>query len=93
MRLDEQEKQALFKAIQGVTPVYLFGSRTDDDARGGDIDILIYSREPAFKLSRRITRDFFLECEEKIDVLVVNPDAITPEQQALINSLNMRRIH
>lgn len=93
MRLDEQEKQALYKAIQGVAPVYLFGSRTDDDASGGDIDILIYSREPAFELSRRVARDFFLECEEKIDVLVVNPDEITPEQQALINSLKLRRIH
>jgi len=71
----------------------LFGSRTDGDARGGDIDILIYSREPAFALSRRIARDFFLECEEKIDVLVVNLDAITAEQQVLINSLNMQRIH
>ncbi len=93
MRLDEQEKKALFKAIQGVASVHLFGSRTDDNARGGDIDILVYSREPAFELSRRIARDFFLECEEKIDVLVVNPNKITAAQQAFISSLNLRRIH
>ncbi|MDX8409991.1 MAG: nucleotidyltransferase domain-containing protein [Mariprofundales bacterium] len=92
MRLDAQQKSALFKAIRGLSPVYLFGSRTDDAARGGDIDLLLYSHEPAFALSRRVARDFFLECEEKIDVVVVNPDAITPEQQALINSACLERI-
>ncbi len=93
MRLDEQEKRALFKAVRGLGEVYLFGSRTDDSARGGDIDILIYSDEPAFELSRRVARDFFMECEEKIDVLVVNPDEMAPEQKAFIAGLKLERIH
>jgi len=91
MRLDEQEVRALRKALRGLSPVYIFGSRADDDARGGDIDVLIFSREPAFALARRVARDFFLECEEKIDVLVINPDAMTPEQQALLATLKLER--
>jgi predicted nucleotidyltransferase len=46
MRLYPDEKQALDKALQDVEDeVYLFGSRVDDSKKGGDIDILIYSKE------------------------------------------------
>jgi len=39
----------------------------------GDIILLIYSQQPGFELSRKITRNFFKNGEEKIDVLVINP--------------------
>lgn len=71
MRLDETEAMALRSALKDVEDsVYLFGSRTDDSKRGGDIDILIFSDKDPYELSRKISVDFFMECEEKLDVVV-----------------------
>ncbi|MCK5374210.1 MAG: nucleotidyltransferase domain-containing protein, partial [Alphaproteobacteria bacterium] len=66
---------------------FLFGSRLDDAKRGGDIDLLIFSQQAGFELSRKITRDFFKNCEEKIDVLVINPKQITKEQALFVQSI------
>ncbi|MCL5990890.1 MAG: nucleotidyltransferase domain-containing protein [Bacteroidetes bacterium] len=86
MRLSDIEKKALNKALEGVDgEVFLFGSRTDDKKKGGDIDILIYSKENAFKLSKEVTVRFFKVCEEKIDVIVMNPDNLSNEQEAFLN--------
>ena len=52
----------------------------NDAKRGGDIDLLIFSEQPEFELSQKISRDFFKQCEEKIDVLVINPKRMTKEQ-------------
>jgi len=46
MRLPEAERQAILNAVRSEDPdavVYLFGSRVDDAARGGDIDLLVLS--------------------------------------------------
>jgi predicted nucleotidyltransferase len=51
MRLSAAEKAALDAALKGVRgKIFLFGSRTDDRARGGDIDILVLSGENAYRL-------------------------------------------
>lgn len=44
MRLQEKIKNSIIEAIRasfGDVEIYLFGSRTDDTKRGGDIDIAI----------------------------------------------------
>ena len=90
-RLDLIQKKALKYALKNLhsdEAVFLFGSRTDLSQRGGDIDILIYSQRGSFELSRQITREFFKQCEEKIDVLVVNPQKTTAEQDLFIASIN-----
>lgn len=94
MRLDPQEKSAINKALQGIAAqaVYLFGSRADDDKKGGDIDILIFSKEDPFELSRRIAVQFFMACEEKIDVVVLDPDRLSPEQEAFLNLVRQTRM-
>lgn len=92
MRLTASEKKALYEAIEGLREVYLFGSRTDDAGKGGDIDILIFSDSPAFQLSSRVSRAFFMRCEEKIDVVVMNPDRLAREQQAFLNTLHLVRL-
>ena len=67
------------------TKVYLFGSRTDDNKKGGDIDLYI---EPGVKSNllekkiKYITRLNFLLGEQKIDVIVSKKAKTTIEQIA-----------
>ena len=63
--------------------VRLFGSRTDDRARGGDIDLIISlpqpqadSRQRALRLVARLQQRLG---DQKIDVLVTDPQ--TPERR------------
>jgi len=47
LRLKPWEVEAIRQEIRSLDPeagVYLFGSRVDDAARGGDIDLLVLSR-------------------------------------------------
>lgn len=63
MRLDQEITQYIKKVIQTEIPgstVYLFGSRIDDLARGGDIDIMILTDEPADKRIFRKIRIAFI---------------------------------
>jgi len=86
MRLLDIEKKALTHALEGVDGVaYLYGSRVNTSKKGGDIDILVFSRGPSpFRLSRDISVRFRMECDEKIDVLVVHPDHISDEQKPFL---------
>jgi uncharacterized protein len=48
MRLSKQEIEVIKSVVHRFAKdaeIYLFGSRTRDDARGGDIDILLLSNE------------------------------------------------
>lgn len=77
MRFDNQEKEALKYALQGFKgKVFLFGSRLDDNGKGGDIDIMVVPDENvnALRLSLDIQRLFFSRCEQKLDVIVYNKD-------------------
>jgi predicted nucleotidyltransferase len=47
MRLTDHERRTLLQAIQAADPaaeVWLHGSRVRDEARGGDIDLLVLSQ-------------------------------------------------
>jgi predicted nucleotidyltransferase len=93
VRLDSCERRALLLALKDVDDeVYIHGSRLELSKRGGDIDLLIFSKRKKFDLSRRVSRQFFMECEEKIDVLVFDKENLTEEQQAFISTLNLLRI-
>ena len=48
MRISEHEKTVIIEAVKSADPnarVWLFGSRTDDNKKGGDIDIAIFSEK------------------------------------------------
>ncbi len=93
IRLDEYEKNALLFAINDINDeVFLFGSRTYPDKKGGDIDIMIFSKNDSLKLSMEIRRRFFMQCEEKIDVLVLDKENLSEENKSFINTLNLIKI-
>jgi hypothetical protein len=94
VRLDDVEAAALAAAVDGVVAdsVELFGSRTDPAGRGGDIDLLVLTTAPRFATARRLSTRFFMQCEERIDVVVLDPDRLTPGEHAFLGSLRRVRI-
>ena len=91
MRLSDPEIAALKAALAGVSyrRAFLFGSRTDEKKRGGDIDILLYSEAPPFPTAQQVASRFAREYDARLDVLVVNPDHPTNEQSAFISTLTL----
>jgi predicted nucleotidyltransferase len=81
MRLTKRQIEAIHNATREVfgsrARVKLFGSRVDDDARGGDIDLLIECPEPienAGVFAARLAAKIQMRIgERKIDVLYVWP--------------------
>ncbi len=84
MRITPQEISAIRRVTAevagAVARVSLFGSRTRDDLRGGDIDLLVELPEAtADKLSvalRTSARLQMLIGQRKIDVLVTDPQTV-----------------
>jgi len=81
MRLHESERLAIIQSIRSVDPdaaVYLFGSRADDTAKGGDIDLLVLSRKINLMTKLAILAQLHQQLgEQKID-LAVYPDLSRP---------------
>ena len=74
MRLTEQEQQTIRQVIQSYDPqaqVLLFGSRTDPNKKGGDIDLLVISAKLGFTDKLNILADLHDQLgEQKIDLLL-----------------------
>ena len=93
IQLSKIEQQALTTALSEVKgQVYLFGSRVDETRKGGGIDIRIFSEENPLYLSQRVTLAFMKQCEEQIDVIVLNPQELNEEQQAFLAVIEKVRI-
>lgn len=74
MRLTEEEKNIIKNTIGEFDPeaqVRLFGSRTKDSARGGDIDLLIISKTLTYK-DKLLIRATLKERlgNQKIDIII-----------------------
>jgi predicted nucleotidyltransferase len=78
MRINEMEKNAIVDAVKSVdenASVWLFGSRTDDSKKGGDIDIAVLSGKihanvrEKIKVQRKIYDKIG---EQKIDLVTSN---------------------
>lgn len=94
MRLLEQEQSALNAALRDVDGrAFLFGSRTDDSRKGGDIDLLVYAQtDSPYRLSQEIAVRFRMECDEKIDVLVVDPQHIPDSLVPFLDSVRQEAV-
>jgi predicted nucleotidyltransferase len=85
MRLSTFEQSAIASAARAVLPpgssVKLFGSRTDDSRRGGDIDLLVEPPDQLdagaeVELRTRFAARMYREMgERRIDILVVPANA------------------
>ena len=75
MRITEHEKNIIVEAVKNADPgakVWLFGSRTDDSKKGGDIDIAILSENINNGVMQKIqVRRFICDRigEQKIDIV------------------------
>ncbi len=81
VRLGERTLRGLLQAFETLKgfkglEIYLFGSRTDPNAKGGDIDLLVlvpknWDSQKRFELKVRLLKEIF-KClgERKIDLLV-----------------------
>lgn len=79
MRLSKPERQAIKSAILSQDPkakIYLYGSRTDDQKKGGDIDLLVFSEKLDLSLKISILASIKETLgEQKIDLKIINPKA------------------
>ena len=100
MRLSYGEQEAILKSfyeVFGEGKIYLFGSRVDDEAKGGDIDLYIVPKNRDELARKKI--DFLLSLknkigEQKIDVLIAQDQNRMVEQEAIYKgvALNLTRV-
>lgn len=77
MRLTKKEISAIKNNILSFdqdAKIYLFGSRVNDLAKGGDIDLLVISDKIGFTEKIKIKTKIFKEIEEQKLDLVVKKD-------------------
>ena len=81
MRITDKERQAIRNTIRKIdteATIYLFGSRADDAALGGDIDLLVLSKKIDLMDKLDILAQLHQRIgERKIDIAVY-PDAARP---------------
>lgn len=94
MRLYPDEQQVLLELLPTIPgEVYLFGSRVDDLKTGGDIDLLILSANFTPAQAAQLSYQFYNRLESKLDVLLLNPQQLTADQQAFLNTLQKVKLN
>ena len=95
MRLTDFEsttiKQSACEVFGAKTQVFLFGSRTDDTKKGGDIDLYIKA-ETGKDLKHKIKFLLLLEQkigEQKVDVVFAENESRAIEQQAILHGIHL----
>ena len=95
MRLTKQEQQIIkkvFKESFEDGKIYLFGSRTDDTQRGGDIDLYIETNNKKDMLSKKIKFLASLKDaigDQKIDVIISKDKTRVIEQEAISKGIEL----
>jgi len=76
MRLKKEEQEILKSAVLFLdekAKIYLFGSRVDDDKKGGDIDLVVFSEKIDRRDIRKIKQKYFCKFgEQKLDLVIPN---------------------
>jgi len=89
MRLSECEREAIKAAVAVLDPdatVYLYGSRVDDNLRGGDIDLLVVADTLGFSDKITLLADIKRRIgEQKIDLSIKKGAEL--EEDAFVRSI------
>ncbi len=89
MRLADDEQQAIGNTIREADAdarIYLYGSRADDTAQGGDIDVLVLSKKINLMAKLEILAQLHRKLgERKIDIAVY-PDTTRPFPRMIIQT-------
>jgi predicted nucleotidyltransferase len=95
MRLNNLEQSSIKKAFKDIFKngeIYLFGSRVDDNKKGGDIDLYII---PQTEENLREKKSLFLSKlyeyigEQKIDIVIAKDKSRLIEQEAIKNGVRL----
>jgi len=81
VRLTEGQSRTVVRAIRNRDPqaeIYLFGSRIDDEGRGGDIDLLVISKRIDLMTKLDILGEIHRRLGDRRIDLVVTPDPTSP---------------
>lgn len=84
MRLSERQRQVILSSVKETlgdgARVLLFGSRVDDNLKGGDIDLYVHLNEkvdrPALMIATLQAKMIGQLGEQKIDILLSAPNLI-----------------
>jgi len=80
MRLGENEVNAIREEIRRFDPhaeIYLFGSRADQAARGGDIDLLVLSEHTGFRELLRVRQAILDRIGwQQLDLVIRRPEQL-----------------
>ena len=91
MRITDQQKKAFISALSPFianrqpAELRLFGSRMDDDLKGGDIDLLVVCADSmlqqhlSLNKAKILARIFMIIEEEKIDLTVTTKEKVQTE--------------
>lgn len=91
MRLSQATCQAIKSSVAIIAPeavCYVFGSRTNDSLKGGDIDLLlITSKKLSLPLLSRLKRTILNQIgEQKIDLVNFSQDSTHPFKKIALES-------
>ena len=79
MRLTDQERATITETIMSFDKdarLYLFGSRVDDNRKGGDIDLLVLTDKLTFTDKLKIKARLWERLgEQKIDLLITDDES------------------
>ncbi len=95
MRIKQDQKLFFRKTINAVLPdadIFLFGSRANDQLKGGDIDILVISKDKlSFQQIRNLKIAFYKQFgQQQIDIVTLKRDEpSTFRELALLDAVKL----